>query len=60
MKKFQKLIAPMGERNTIKIPTVYRKAICKEIGIDSLKGCILELNITVIYKDNRRYNLSSL
>lgn len=56
-KKYQHLILKVNERNEMTIPKVYREAICKDLGINSLKGCILELNITVIHlKDNKRIN----
>lgn len=55
MHKFQYFAAKVNHRGEVRIPQVYRKAICKELGIEDLKGCILELKITVIHlKDNNR------
>jgi len=57
--KFQKCAASVNHRGELKIPYPHRRAICKAAGIEDLKGCILEINITVIHLiDNRKIDLS--
>ena len=55
MKKYQHVAMKVNHRNEMRIPDAYVKAICQDNGIDSLKGCVLEIKITVIHlKDNSR------
>ena len=54
-RKYQHLILKVLGENELKIPKIYIDAICKDLNIGSLRGCILELNITVIHlKDNKQ------
>jgi hypothetical protein len=58
LKKYQHFASKVGTQGEIRIPVVHRDAICKDLGIEELKGCILELNITVIHlKDNTTIKL---
>lgn len=55
--KYTRLALEVNHRNEMRIPAKYVKAICEDNGIDNLKGCILELKITVIHlKDNSQIN----
>lgn len=55
MHKFQQVAGLVKFNGDVRINAIYRKAICKELGIDDLAGCIIEFNITVIHlKDNTR------